>query len=632
MNKYTRKNLSATNGCESVILLDGNGLVQSISRQAFKEWGYTPKDILHKPLMEFFPEFSSLDAKGHPLKFQLKSKKGDPFYVEARKIPMKLGSSNYSIILLSSPSKMIGEGDVGFWLDFSQLILSLSTRLMRDSGDAMEEIIRLALKRMGEFTGVDRCILYYLNPDHSETHDIYEWHAPDVDSHEQLLENLSVEIFPWWDSHLSKLTPYYVRRVADLSREAEFEKEVLHTQSIQSTVVLPLSTNRKLRGFLEFDAEKSEIHWTSENITMMQVVADLLTSAIERRRARDNLRLSQARNVALVSAMPDMIFRINRKGILLDFTIGDEQDLFVSDEFIGKSISQIFPPDIFKKYLESIDRALTDKRVQTIEYKHPLPQGVQFYEARFVISGTDEVMAIVRNTSERAEFEQMKTDFVNRATHELRTPLTTSMLMATLLEEGVVDKESHEYWQILQDQLKRLQNLTDDLLAVSRFESHKMAGERESLAISKVLLAALGDIVHQAEVKNISVEKSISDDLPQVLGNEKDLYQAFTNLLVNAIKFTPEGGRVIIDADLMDGNVRVRISDTGIGIPPDDLKNLFTRFYRASNAIQNEIPGTGIGLFLVKSIVEGMGGSISVESTLGAGTTFTLLIPPANTN
>jgi signal transduction histidine kinase len=624
-----RKATSTTNGCDALILLDSSGVIQSISRKALKKLGYTSKEIIHRSVNEVFPEISALDNNGNPLTLQIHDKKGYPFFVECKKIKIKLDSTVHYLIFLSEKPKTSSQGDVSYWLDFSQLILSLSTRLMRNNGDSIDDIIQLALKRMGEFTGVDRCILLYLNPENTEIHDIFEWHSPNVESHEKLLQNLSVEIFPWWDSHLQKLSPYYVRKVADLSKEAEFEQEVLHTQSIQSTVVLPLSSNHKLRGFLEFDSETSEINWTPENITMMQVVVDLLAGAIERKRARDNLRLSQAQNLALVSAMPDMIFRITREGILQDFTIGDEQVLFVSDEFIGKSISQIFPPEIFKKYLDSIDRALTDKRVQTIEYKHPLPEGIQFYEARFVIGGPNEVLAIVRNTSDRAHFEQMKTDFVNRATHELRTPLTTSMLMATLLEEGVVDNESHEYWQILQDQLKRLQNLTDDLLAVSRFESHSFAGEREPLSTGKILKVALGDIVHQAEAKNITVEKDIDADLPQVLGNEKDLYQAFTNLFVNAIKFTPEGGRVIIDAQVREGNICIRVGDTGIGIPPDDVKNLFSRFYRASNAIQNEIPGTGIGLFLVKSIVEGMGGLISVESELGVGTTFTLIIPPA---
>lgn len=618
-------------GCDAFLLLDQKGVIQSVSRQALKLLGLKSGQVLQKAINEVLPRFSLQKEDIQIVELTADHLEGDKKSISCKKLRIKLDAKYFHLVLISTDQESLKEKNAGFWLDFTQLVLVLSTRLMRNNGETIDEVIRLAIKKMGEFTGVDRCIILFLNLDHSTEHDVYEWHAPQVESHEKMLKNLSVEIFPWWESHLQNLRPYYVRRIADLASEAEFERDVLHTQSIQSTVVIPLTANKKLRGFLEFDSENSEINWTAENIAMMQVVADLLASAIERKNARDGLRLSQARNLALVSAMPDMIFRINREGILLDFTIGDEQVLFVSDEFIGKSISQVFPPDIFKKYLDAIDHALTDKRVQTIEYKHPLPEGVQFYEARIVIGGENEVMAIVRNTSDRAQFEQMKTDFVNRATHELRTPLTTSMLMATLLEEGVVDKESHEYWQILQDQLKRLQNLTDDLLAVSRFESHKMAGEREPLPISKVLLAALGDIVHQAEAKNISVEKSIDANLPQVMGNEKDLYQAFTNLLVNAIKFTPEGGRVIIDADLLEGKIRIRISDTGIGIPPDDLKNLFTRFYRATNAIQNEIPGTGIGLFLVKSIVEGMGGSISVESTLGAGTTFTLIIPPAKT-
>lgn len=618
-------------GCDAFILIDQKGAVQLISRQALTLLGLKSGQVLHKTISEVLPQFSLQKKDIQIIELTADHFAGDKKPIACKRMRIRLDGKYFHLVLISAAQESANEKEASFWLDFTQLVLTLSTRLMRNNGETIDEVIRLALRKMGEFTGVDRCIILFLNPDHAAEHDVYEWHAPQVESHQKMLQNLSVEIFPWWESHLQNLRPYYVRRIADLAGEAEFERDVLQSQSIQSTVVLPLTSNKKLRGFLEFDSEKAEIHWTAENIAMMQTVADLLTGAIERKIARDGLRLSQARNLALVSAMPDMIFRINREGILLDFTIGDEQVLFVSDEFIGKSISQIFPPDIFKKYLEAIDRALTDKRVQTIEYKHPLPESVQFYEARFVIGGENEVMAIVRNTSDRAQFEQMKTDFVNRATHELRTPLTTSMLMATLLEEGVVDKESHEYWQILQDQLKRLQNLTDDLLAVSRFESHKMAGERELLPIGKVLLAALGDIVHQAEAKNISVEKSIDGDLPQVMGNEKDLYQAFTNLLVNAIKFTPEGGRIIIDADLMEGKIRIRISDTGIGIPPDDLRNLFTRFYRATNAIQNEIPGTGIGLFLVKSIVEGMGGSISVESTLGAGTTFTMLIPPAKT-
>jgi two-component system phosphate regulon sensor histidine kinase PhoR len=238
-----------------------------------------------------------------------------------------------------------------------------------------------------------------------------------------------------------------------------------------------------------------------------------------------------------------------------------------------------------------------------------------------------EAIVVMHNVNERARLEQMKSDFINCATHNLRTPLTTIILMLRLLEGECTPEEHHKYWQVLREEVEREHQLIEDLLEVGQLESGRWQAPLHPVSPLPALNQAIQAIAPQATDKNIQVEVALPEQAIQVMGNPGALQQVFANLLSNAVKFTPSGGSIMIRVQLKESEIWFIIEDNGIGIAQEDMPNLFMRFFRGKNAIENEVPGSGIGLFTIKSIIEYFGGRIQARSEINVGTTFEFSLP-----
>jgi signal transduction histidine kinase len=262
-----------------------------------------------------------------------------------------------------------------------------------------------------------------------------------------------------------------------------------------------------------------------------------------------------------------------------------------------------------------------------------LPNHEQTFEARLHPISAEEALIIVRDITEQARLDQMKSDFINRASHELRTPLTSAILMAELLQQGGAEKEeTDEYWRTLLSELNRQKNLINQLLVAGRLESGKMKLEAVPMDLTRVLDESAQAIKALANKRNISIKLETPHSPFNVLGDVDGLSQVFINLINNAVKFSPEGKTVEITAVADENEASVSVVDHGLGVPPESIAHLFERFYRAKNVTLAEIPGSGIGLYIVKSIVDELRGTISVESELNRGTTFTVKLRLAKKN
>ena len=389
-----------------------------------------------------------------------------------------------------------------------------------------------------------------------------------------------------------------------------------------SIALVPVFVGRKWWGFFACLDSCEDRLWTPDEIESIKTTADILGTEIQRSDVEKALRLSEAHYRAMLSAIPDLIYRYTRDGTITAFNNSNG-----GDSQIGLNIRQVFSAEIADRTIELIQFALDTKTAQTLEFELPDPEGTQAFEARMVVSGDQEVLAIVRNVSERARLEQMKSDFINRAAHDLRTPLTTATMMADLIYEGGSDDELARYWQIFRSELKRETALIEKLLTVGRLESGEYQIKKQAIQIKTSLLSVLEGIRALASSRSIRLNENIPDGLPVIMADSLALQQVFMNLLSNAVKFTPVEGRIDLAVRETKAGVEVSIQDTGIGIPIKDLPNLFQRFFRASNAIANEIQGTGVGLFIVKAIVEQHYGHIHVDSLPGKGTLITVWLP-----
>ena len=241
------------------------------------------------------------------------------------------------------------------------------------------------------------------------------------------------------------------------------------------------------------------------------------------------------------------------------------------------------------------------------------------------------VIAIFHDITDLERLEQVRKDFVANVSHELRTPLAGIIGYAdTLLDGALEDVENRRrFVDIIRANAVRLGSIAADLLVLSELESGAESPEPDVVGVRGVLEAALLTVEAEAREREVQL---VRGDMPDVYisGSRLRLEQALLNLLANAIKFNRPGGEVRVNlSPIGDGRVAIAVADTGMGIPSEDLPRIFERFYRVDKARSRQVGGTGLGLSIVKHVVERMNGTVGVESQLGRGSVFTIVLPAA---
>jgi signal transduction histidine kinase len=224
------------------------------------------------------------------------------------------------------------------------------------------------------------------------------------------------------------------------------------------------------------------------------------------------------------------------------------------------------------------------------------------------------------------ELDTLKDEFVSNVSHELRTPLTSISGYVELMLEDEEDDEKRNYLGIVDRNAERLLGLVSDLLFSARLQGGELELERTDVDLRRLVLQAVESARPRAEAAGVELEAT-AEVVPALSGEAARLAQLLDNLVSNAIKFTPSGGRVGVVLSAQPERVHVEVSDTGIGISDQERERLFERFFRSQNALERQIQGTGLGLYISKAIVEAHGGRIGVDSTAGEGTTFVVDLP-----
>jgi signal transduction histidine kinase len=227
------------------------------------------------------------------------------------------------------------------------------------------------------------------------------------------------------------------------------------------------------------------------------------------------------------------------------------------------------------------------------------------------------------------EMAQMKADFVAHVSHDLKTPLSLIRMFAETLEMGRIGDESkrQEYYRIITRESERLTQLINNVLDFSRIDAGKRRYHLQPCDVASLVIQTLEAFQFQLDRRGFKVELQLQPDMPEVSLDPEAFCQALGNLIDNAIKYS-RGHQVIqVEAKVWDGALRCAVADQGVGIDPAELPKIFEKFYRVGRSETQSTRGSGIGLALVKHIVEAHGGRIAVESTPGEGSTFTMIIP-----
>jgi two-component system cell cycle sensor histidine kinase/response regulator CckA len=242
--------------------------------------------------------------------------------------------------------------------------------------------------------------------------------------------------------------------------------------------------------------------------------------------------------------------------------------------------------------------------------------------------GSQVGQAIERHEADQ-EADRLKNEFFSLVSHEFRTPLTSIVGYIELLEEtpeGISEEERAQFLGVVKRNSERLRRLVDDLLFISKVQGGSFSLTPRILDLEELASHSLEAARPQAEENGLSLALE-TDGVPQFYGDPDRLAQLFDNLLSNAVKYTPLGERVEVKLSNGDDQVLLEVRNTGVYIPPDELKHLFERFFRASTASEGEMPGVGLGLTIAQSIVEAHGGEIRAKSDLHSGTVFRVMLP-----
>jgi PAS domain S-box-containing protein len=415
------------------------------------------------------------------------------------------------------------------------------------------------------------------------------------------------------------------------------EHKLMDDMGIKTLLMVPLVAQNQTIGLMELMHTEIEHTYTEQEIALVETLASQAAIAIENARLYERLQrhadeledrvrqrtieLNEAKESieGILASVPDAVFVLDENDQLLQANQAGEALLAQAQQHH----LDLFAPDFLA------DLQLHDSPVvrAVLEVAGRAYQGLASRILRDDGQSTRQVV-VFRDVTPFRELDRMKTQFISDVSHELRTPLTNLTLYIDLLTKVTDRRNQERYLETLQRETQRLTHLIEDLLTISRLEAGRVVVQLRPVDLNLLVDELTRDRIALAAKSEITLSCVLDPTLPRTLIDPHLLTQALSNLLTNAVNYTPAGGSIIMETakETLGGIqwVTIRVSDTGVGIPANELERIFDRFYRGSASRQTGIAGTGLGLAISKQIVDRLGGRISVKSNAGQGSTFTV--------
>jgi two-component system, OmpR family, phosphate regulon sensor histidine kinase PhoR len=372
--------------------------------------------------------------------------------------------------------------------------------------------------------------------------------------------------------------------------------------------------------------------------TALQKEADFLRK--ERERSLRDIATEKSKIKTIINCMGDGVLVCDQEGCVVLANPAANRMLKIPEtSLLGHFLHESsIHPELSQTILESLKAK--DKPYTSVSQELGLGEHDEIFirahtaPVRNDLGDTMGSVTVLQDISHLKELEKMKSEFIAMVTHELRAPITVvEQQLNVILNKlaGELTEKQEELLLRAKERTKGVLTLIKDLLDLSKIEAGKMVQYKEPLALRDVIEKVIELIKMEAEAKKIDLQVSCTPETCTLNADPNNMEEIFTNLLSNAIKYTPERGKVCVSLGEEGGFVKATVSDTGIGIKKEDLSHIFDKFYRVKAAETRQIIGTGLGLSIVKSMVDAHLGTISVESELGKGTTFTVLFPKEST-
>jgi|GEM_PF-1245622 len=415
----------------------------------------------------------------------------------------------------------------------------------------------------------------------------------------------------------------------------------LRAENSGSTIVSPLSWQKQTVGAIILNDQTAGRIFSKEDQDILALIASQAAVAIENARLFDDIREERNRTRAILDSIADGVFTTDLEQRITLANPAAEQLLGIKAaellnkvyfEVLGVSDRQGNPvPPEASPILQAIhNSASTEPRVFRVNNQEDRQLMIALVAAPIVDSGSvSGVVGVFRDVTKEQEVSRLKDEFVSLVSHELRTPMASVLGFSELmLTRSLSEAKSRMYVETIHKEAVRLSGLINDFLDIQRMEAGRQTYNYSEVDFSLILRTVLN--IFSAERERIRT--FVPSDLPWLRTDPDRIVQALTNLVGNAIKYSPNGGDIEIAAyQNKEGMVEISVKDYGLGIPKEAMGQLFSKFYRVDNSDRREIGGTGLGLAISREIIEAHGGKIWLESVLGKGSTFYFTLPAVQT-
>ena len=389
---------------------------------------------------------------------------------------------------------------------------------------------------------------------------------------------------------------------------------------VHTLIYVPLQVHGRVIGVLGVDNRQSGHPFLEEHITLVAALADYAAIAIDNARLYTRTEVERKKLETILTHVEDCVIVVDPDGRLVLANQTARAAFGIQDANpVGKPARDLF------QHLDLLEIITDEKRSHPSRSEISLEDG-RVFNAQLTTIPDVGLAITMQDITHLKELDRIKSDFVSTVSHDLRSPLTAILGYVELIDRvGPVTEQQREFIHRVQFSVNNITALINDLLDLGRIEAG-FDTRKEIVPLGAIINYAIEGLRSRLAEKDQDLVTEIAPKLPTVLGNPVRLRQLMGNLIGNAIKYTPAHGKITVHADAEEGQIIIQISDNGPGIPTTDQPYIFDKFYRGSN-VPMDIPGTGLGLEIVKSIVDNHQGRIWVDSNVGQGTTFTVVLP-----
>jgi two-component system, OmpR family, phosphate regulon sensor histidine kinase PhoR len=376
------------------------------------------------------------------------------------------------------------------------------------------------------------------------------------------------------------------------------------------------------------------IYQVEQGIRQRELIIEAERLKKEREANLLELAFEKSRLNAIIKSINEGVLIINRVGEVAYYNYAALKYLNISDLKISEPVLYKLPEKISDIITNILEKETFSLKTITTQIEIKPNQELVIEAACTPISQPDGslagVVVIIGNITDFKKIELIKNQFISMVAHELKTPLAAVQGFLNIFLDknmNLPEETKEDYLKRSVVRLKGLTDLVNDLLDISRMEIKTKQREIEIIHVEEVLNGTLQFLEFELQKKGISIEQNIQPNLPTIKADLNEITRLLTNLLSNAIKYNKENGIIKVEIKTSSNYLNIKISDTGIGLKPEEKNRLFSEFFRAKNEKTRGISGTGLGLTIVKRIVDSYYGKIDVDSTYGEGTTFTISLP-----